>query len=147
MMNDQQVAHLRSLEIDGRITPEAVVNDASNPDSPLHELFEWDTAKAAHKHWMDRARTLIRSVEVVMRNERITVSTVAYVHDPSLPPKQQGYIAIERLRTDEDLAREAIVTEFKRVAGALQRARNIATALQVQEEIDSLIAGVDAFKA
>lgn len=95
---------------------------------------------------MDRARTLISSVEVVIRNERVTVSTVAYVRDPSLPPAQQGYISIEKLRTEEDLAREAIVTEFKRVAGALQRARAIAAALKVEDEIDSLIAGVDAFR-
>lgn len=80
-MNTEQIEHLRGLEKDGRLTPEAVVEDARDPGSPLHELFEWNVDKAAMKHWMDRARTLIRSVEVVIRNERLTVSTVAYVRD------------------------------------------------------------------
>lgn len=46
----------------GRLTPAAVVEDASDPQSPLHPVFPWNDAEAAQKHREDIARTLMSSV-------------------------------------------------------------------------------------
>lgn len=51
----------------GELTPQAVVADAYDPTSPLHPLFEWDEAEAAHRYRLVQARALIRAVIVRYR--------------------------------------------------------------------------------
>lgn len=131
----------------GRIRPDDVVEDAKDTDSPLHQCFNWDVDKAAFAHWMDRARELIRAVRVNFTTDTTVVNSVAYVRDPSLAEDEQGYISVATLRTDEDLAREAAVYEFSRAAGALRRAREVATVLGLQVEVDKLITRVERVKA
>ena len=94
----EQIASAHS----GRITADMVVADAKSKDSPLHGMFEWDARKAAQQHWLDTARKLIRSVEVVMVVENITVRAPVYVRDPDQETAKQGYIAVSNLRRDHD---------------------------------------------
>lgn len=131
----------------GKIRPDDVVEDARDPSSPLHERFQWDVEKAARAHWLDTARELIRAVRVTITTDTTVVSSVAYVRDPSVDADEQGYVSIATLRSDEDLAREAIVYEFARAQGALTRAREVAAALNLKPEVDRLIAGVNRVKA
>jgi len=131
----------------GKIRPDDVVADARDPDSPLHDRFQWDVNKAAHAHWLDTARELIRAVRVTITTDTTVVSSVAYVRDPSVDADEQGYVSVATLRSDEDLAREAIVYEFARANGALARAREVAAALNLRSEVDRLIAGVNRAKA
>lgn len=46
------------------LTPELVVNEARDPDHPLHNRFEWDDALAAEAHRREQARGLIQSVKI-----------------------------------------------------------------------------------
>jgi hypothetical protein len=46
------------------LKPEAVVQAAQNPESPLHEHFTWDNDEAAAKYRLEEARTLIREVHL-----------------------------------------------------------------------------------
>lgn len=131
----------------GRIRPDDVVADARDPSSPLHERFEWDVEKAAQAHWLDTARELIRAVRVTITTDTTIVSSVAYVRDPTMESDEQGYVSVASLRDDQDLAREAIVYEFARAAGALRRAREVAAALNMQKEVESLISRVERVKA
>ena len=48
----------------GRLSPEDVVQEAADPDNPLHPHFEWDDAAAAHKYRLDQAREIIRITHV-----------------------------------------------------------------------------------
>lgn len=122
----------------GEITPEMVVNDAMVPDSPLHSEFNWDKDQAAWAHWLDTARSLIRSVKLVIHTDTKTIETVAYVRDPSKDKKEQGYLSVERLRTDEDSAREALLNEFKRAGSALKRAQRLAIAFNLESEVECM---------
>ena len=128
----------------GRLTPDAVIQDARNEDSPLHDQFEWDVDKAAYRHWVERARDLITSVRVVQRVEKQTVSTVFYVRDPAASHDEQGYVSLNTLRSDADLAREAIHAEFLRARAVLQRARTLAAVLELSSEVEELAERVDA---
>ena len=132
---------LAQIEADhgGRLTPEAVVAHARAPNSPLHDQFEWDVKKASYRYWIQQARTLITSVMVVQKTEKTTVSAVYYVRDPSAEPSDQGYVSIEKLKSDVDMAREAIVEEFSRAAAMLRRAKNLAAILKIEEDVDELI--------
>src|SRR5438128_4396441 len=101
---------LLSLEDDeGRLTPERVVKEARKPESPLHDLFEWDTEKAAYQNWLDRAREIIRTVRVEIVTEKRVISAVAYVRDPAAEPKIQGYVSTLKLRSEGELAYECLV--------------------------------------
>lgn len=131
----------------GRITADEVVAAARHPESPLHDLFEWDAGKAAMEHWRERARQIIRSVKVIVRTDVTTVRTVGYLRDPERESDEQGYRSIAAIRTDADLAREVCVAEFSRAAAALRRAKDIAAALGVGDEIDTLIEGVETIRA
>lgn len=142
-------ARLSELEAagGGRLTPDAVVKDAKSPDSPLHGCFEWNVKKAAHAHWLEQARALITSVMVVTRTEKSTVSTVFYVRDPSAGPVEQGYVSVETVRSDADMAREVLVREFSVAGSALTRARNLAKVLALEDEVEQLISGVDRLRS
>ena len=48
----------------GHLTPDLVVQAATDEKSPLHPVFEWDDGKAAHQHRLWQARKLIRSVRI-----------------------------------------------------------------------------------
>ena len=126
----------------GRLTPDAVVADAKDPESPLHDHFTWDVKKAAYAHWLDQARELITSVRVIIKTDKSMVRSVFYVRDPSADAKQQGYVNVQRLRGDADMAREALVDEFSRVASMLHRARELARVLGAESEIEPLLSQI-----
>ena len=46
------------------LTPYDLVNDARNPDSPLHGHFEWNDAVAAEKFRVTQARKILRSIVI-----------------------------------------------------------------------------------
>jgi hypothetical protein len=55
-------AELRRIaeERGGLLRPEEVVEHARDPESPLHNWFEWDDDAAAEKYRIHQARNLIR---------------------------------------------------------------------------------------
>lgn len=123
----------------GTLTPEQVVADAKNPASPLHDLFEWDPAKAAQSHWHDVARALIRNVRVVVVNEGRSLRAPYFVRDPALSSKVQGYTTVTMLRDNADLARDAVADECSRAAAAFRRAQEVAAAVGVASDVRDLL--------
>lgn len=121
----------------GVLTPEAVVEDAKSKASPLHGQFTWNTKEAAYQHWLDQARSLIRTVRVVVTEEWIRAP--AYVRDPNAEHNAQGYVETLSLRSDADAARAVVVAEFARAAAAMRRAREVAKVLDLEREVDELI--------
>ena len=150
-----QQAHLRLEEIrarnGGRLTPDDVVADAKKKDSPLHAFPEWqgwDQKKMIHEFLLDAARKIITRITVTVTNEKLTLVAPYYIRDPAAATNQQGYTSVIDLKSSEDLAREALIAEFRRVAGMLERARSFAVVLGMQDEIDQLatnVAGVRRF--
>ena len=142
-MKQSVIDRIRHLEDkNGSITPETVVQDAMDPDSPLHDEFTWDLNEAAKAHWLDQARRLIRSVKVIITTETKTVTAVAYVRDPSKPKDEQGYLSVEKVRADKEVARDVLIDEFKRAGAALQRAQKLTIAFDIEEEVDAMAKGV-----
>lgn len=134
--------HVLALDGGGRLTPDAVVADAADPNSPLHDAFEWDDSKAAQAYRIEQARVLIRSVEVTIRTDVTILRAPFYVRDPQAGDNEQGYVPVASLRTQKDLAREVAVAEFSRAAHYLRRARAVARALDVEGDIDRLLDGI-----
>lgn len=121
----------------GILRPEDVIEAARSKSSPLHDFFTWDNRRAADAHRLNEARSLIRQVTVEVSIDKVIVQAPYFIRDPSLAP-EQGYRSLGRLRNDEDLAREAILAEFQRAVGALRRAKAVAAALGMREEIEEV---------
>ena len=146
-LTDKHVAHIVSLERNGKTTAEAILADAKAPESPIHDLYDWDVTKAAEAHWLNRTREIVRLVRYVVHTETTTVTLPRYVRDPEAEPRVQGYATVERLRTDPRLARRALISEFERVANALKRARAVAVGLELDDQISDVLARVVGMQA
>jgi hypothetical protein len=127
---------------DGVLMPDAVIEDARNPKSPLHEEFEWNLKVAALRHWVDRARELIRAVRLEIRTTYHKISAIGFLHDPSLPPQVAGYKSIHSLRQSKVEARAALRQECLRASASLRRAREVAVALNLENEVEAILASV-----
>lgn len=130
---------LARLEREGTITPDAVVEDARNVASPLHDLFEWDDSKAAHEYRLDQARAIIRTVRVVVNIDNAQVTSVRYVRDPRCESNERGYVSTATLRTQMDIARDAMSAEVSRVLASIARMQDVAIALGLGDEVDDLL--------
>lgn len=122
----------------GRLIPEDVVEAARDPESPLHKHFTWDDSEAASKQRLHEARTLIRTVQIEVKVRDIPIMVCGYVRDPEANAKQGGYRNITVVKSEEDLARSAIIDEMKRVASAVSRAKRIAAVLGIVQDIEAI---------
>lgn len=130
---------LRELEqANGRLIPSDVVEEARNPESPLHSHFEWDNSEAATKYRLLQAGVLIRSVKLEITVRDVPLSVVGYVRDPDLDTKTAGYRNVINIRSEEDAARSAIIDEMKRVSNAVRRAKSLAAVLGFVEDIERI---------
>lgn len=138
-LTDAHVTHIALLFASGRATAEEVLTDAKQPTSPLHDLYDWDLQRAAEEHWLDRTREILRMPKVVVVTETLQIKVPRYLRDPAAEAREQGYVSLAELRTDPVAARRALAQEFERAAGVLKRARGIAVALGLAEEIERLL--------
>ena len=94
----------------GGITPRAVVDDAVNPQSPLHPCFEWDDDRAADAHRLSQARKLIGSIVVAEKvgDEIINSEVRAFVHiTAELPRYEPIEIAMRHIEMREEILARA----------------------------------------
>ncbi len=138
---------IAALERGGRLTAEQVVEDARDPDSPLHGYFTWDDTEAANAHRLNEARALIRSVKVVVTYENQKVSTPRYVRDTAQPAASQGYVSAEQIRLEPENARALMLYEFGRASAHVSRSIDIAKAVghgedatEIMQRIEKLLA-------
>ena len=74
----------------GDLTPRLVVNEARDPDHPLHHRFEWDNSKAAERFREVQAGALIRKV------------TITYAESPDGKDKKvRGWIPVSTIATTD----------------------------------------------
>lgn len=127
---------LAALEARGRLTPETVVSDAQAKDSPLHPLFEWDDAKAAHRYRIGQAGHIIRclTVEVEQPDEaakviRAFVPVTQGAEDPS-------YVDTVRAMGDVDLRRQVLARAHAELDSVARKWRELQELASVVEAID-----------
>jgi hypothetical protein len=148
MANAEVTEALRRLAEAGRgvLLPEAVVQAARDPRSALHNHFTWNDNEAAEKHRLDEARTLIRSVKVIIQTDSRRIEAVAYVRDPAAAGNEAGYVPTATLRTRADEARDALIAEFAQIGARLKRARALAAALGLEDEVEHLSSRVETVR-
>lgn len=70
-------------KIHGKLTADLVVEDAEDPDSPLHDAFEWDDENAAYNHRLTQARTLIARYKIMQEAPKGPVRVRALIYESS----------------------------------------------------------------
>ncbi len=131
----------------GRFTPDDLVAEASDPAHPLHyDGFIWDEAKAAHQCRVEHARHIISSVRYYKTtSSKLIISSPHYIRDPKAAP-EQGYRNIVNVRDEREVALEALDAEIDRVVTSLDRAFEVASALELEEEFKMAIRGIDLLR-
>ena len=122
----------------GKLTPEQVLQAAKDPESPLHDQFVWDDQKAAHKQRLDTARHLIRSVKYFFKKETLVIKVPIYVRDPELEKKEQGYVDVRTIKSDDERRRDILIDEFKRVQGVFERATELAVYFKMEDRLEDM---------
>lgn len=130
-------AHIELLrkEQKGELTPEDVLKDARNPNSPLHTFFEWDDGLAAEQHRLQQARGLIRAVVAIYVSEdRPAVRARAYVHvpEPTVPHYRETTHALSQTKTRKMVLQRA----WRELQGWRDRYKDL-------KEFSDLIAVID----
>ena len=105
-------AHLDHLRqhYKGELTPKDVVDDARNPNSPLHSFFDWNDTSAAEQHRLHQARGLIRSVVAIfVDDEKPAQRTKAFIHipEPGAPHYRSAPDAMSSKKTREMVLQRA----------------------------------------
>ena len=135
---------IKALEKSGRLTAESLVQAARNPKHVMHRDFQWNDAKAAHQHRLDLARNYISEVRVTITTSTRTIVCPGYLRDRDVSPRA-GYITTQRLRTDREAAQETLTYEISRAQALLERVREIAAALELEEDLQMLIGATKEF--
>lgn len=94
----------------GELTPQDVLKDARNPNSPLHSFFEWSDGEAAEQYRLQQARGLIRAVVAIYVSEdKPAVRQKYFVHVPEVgtPHYREATHALSQTRTREMVLRRA----------------------------------------
>jgi hypothetical protein len=133
-------AHLELLrqQCKGELTPKDVVDDARNPNSPLHSYFEWDDGAAAEHYRLSQARGLIRAVVAIYtRPDQPAQRTRAYVHipEPSAPHYRETSHAMSQKKT-RDMVLQRAWREFQEWRRRYKDLKEFASVFEAADEIE-----------
>ena len=101
----------------GVLTPDEVLKEAENPDSPLHEAFEWDNDAAARQHRLTQARRLIVSIRIINPPTAKPMTAFVSVRDPE---HGRTYMPTVQALTSDDL-RARLLMEARQMIESLER--------------------------
>lgn len=82
-MKEVHDALLALYERDGKLVPEQIVSEATDPSHVLHDHFTWDDEDAAHQYRLMEAGMLIRRCKITVRTSpEETVTVRAFLSRP-----------------------------------------------------------------
>lgn len=97
---------IRRASPDGVLYTRDVVSFAENPDTALHNCFEWDDRRAGYAYRLWQARQLIRTMVTVLPSNSGIVS--AYVSLTADRKGEGGYRAMVDVLSDQDLHQQML---------------------------------------
>lgn len=97
----------------GLLTPQLVLDEARDPDHPLHTRFVWDDAVAAERYRLEQAHELIQSVKVVYKKGGRGGERSVRAYQAVRSPAGYAYRPTEEVARDE-LATEIVLRDMER---------------------------------
>lgn len=138
---------LTKLESKGQLTPDNVIEEARDPESPLHGEFTWDLKAAAMMTWRSQARALISHFEISVVVHRKEYRIQEFVEAPGKPRKEQGYVAFTRLKDKKQLAREFFDRELGIAASYVSKTKDYARVLGLERRIERVVKDLTSLRA
>lgn len=109
--NKLVIAELKqiSAENNGVLSPDKVVAFARNPDSALHNKFEWDNSVAAQKWRLHQARNLIEITVVLIGVEKRPIRIFASLTTDRKKGDDGGYRAVVDILSNKRLYQQLLM--------------------------------------
>jgi hypothetical protein len=126
----------------GYLSPANVVESARNPDSVLHDEFEWDDENAAESYRLAQAGALIRRVKfnlvkVGQKSKKITIeATRAFQSRPSQRTENGGYESITAIMADPEKREELVTQVLKELSAYRKRYSDLLALSHIWEAVD-----------
>jgi hypothetical protein len=126
------------LQNAGKLRPQDVLENAADPESPIHGVFTWDDSKAAHEYRLSEARDFIKLVVVVDGQKgtpepafwNVTITTAPIDNDPESQPSKERYYqaanVIAKSPIEYESALQLMVRELASAQTGLERLRRLA---------------------
>ena len=106
----------RIIKVHGHATPQIIVNEATNPDNPLHNCFEWNEKKAAVICRLNQARYILRQIEAVIQEDEEKEPIRVRAFQNVVEDDNRVYLTIQRARAKPELWEQVVMkarTEIK----------------------------------
>lgn len=104
----RECLHVIKKKLGGHITPEAIVEEAADDNSPIHSEFEWDDSVAAHEHRKETARAMTRSIQVIRKEAPNVVAREFEIQIVSSNEAEKKGTPMRCYRTTEDLLKDPV---------------------------------------
>lgn len=132
-------AHLELLrqQCKGELTPRDVLDDAKNPNSPLHSFFEWSDSEAAEQYRLSQARGLIRAVVAIYTQPDQPAQRIrAYVHiaEKGAPHYRETSHAMSQTKTRQ-LVLQRAWAEFMQWRKRYQDLKEFAAVFEAADDV------------
>lgn len=102
----EELERIRTFH-NGRLEAYDVVEASRPGDAPLHNVFEWDDAKAAEEHRKTQAMHLIRHIDVVMEKQDGSSAPIrAFVSVKR--DEDRSYTSLQHALSDEELRAQVV---------------------------------------
>ena len=134
-----EMEQIRSQNADGLLVPEEVVEFAEDPNTVLHERFEWDDETAGHQYRLIQARNLIRVVVQFEPNLEQHVHTYVSLESDRQNPGG-GYRTMGSVMSAED-------TRAELLAQALRELNRVREKYKLLKELANVFDAIDAATA
>lgn len=124
----------------GSLTPEAVLEDARDPKSPLHEYFQWNNKTAAEQFRLRQARYLLRSIQVVISTEDAE-HTVRAFHNVIVKQgesSEQVYAGVVRVLSESELRAQMLSRALQEIERWRKRYATYQELLPIFHVIDTI---------
>jgi len=126
----------------GLLDPVKVVDYARNPNTALHDRFEWNDSKAAEEYRIWQARKIISLELIVIKgdNKERVIRAFVSLNDDRRNDGSRGYRGVMEVMSD-DVLRGQLLEQAKDDMNLFKRKYYALKALEkVFEEMDNVIA-------
>lgn len=138
---DAQAAgeQMASLEKQGKLSPQSLVDANREEGAPLHDEFEWDNQTAADEYRKTQAQYFIRQIIVTdIASSAEPVKVRAFVS--TIQDDQRTYLNISRVLSEKDLRDQMLAT-------AKAEALSFKAKYECLEELSAVFEAIDEVTA
>ncbi len=142
-------AHKRTEKIrkskGGILVPKDVVDDARPEDAILHPAFEWDNDAAAEMYRENQARSLLRNIVLIEKEEGADRSPEPiYINVRAVNDEPRGYRRVVDVAEDDELRQTVLQDLAVGLTAWKQRIVRFADLGAVQEKLEELAEVIEA---